>query len=126
MPTSDEAGATPHGGCRRKVLLLAYACSPYRGSESAVGWHRAREIAKSCDTWVLCQQQRYEADIRRYFTETPPIPGLQFHFIPSGPFERFLKRIPGFWYLTYNLCTDGCIAVRANSTGMFISTSFIR
>jgi acetyltransferase-like isoleucine patch superfamily enzyme len=28
------------------VLLLAYSCSPYGGSELAVGWHRAIEAAK--------------------------------------------------------------------------------
>jgi glycosyltransferase involved in cell wall biosynthesis len=90
------------GDHRIRVLLLAYACSPYRGGESGVGWQRALETAKKFDTWVLCKQQRYEADIRRFLHEQGEIPGLHFCFIPRTRFEKFLKLIPGFYYMAYN------------------------
>ena len=56
--------ASGRGGKRKRVLLLAYACSPYHGSEPATGWHRAREVAKSFDTWVICEGGEFEGDIR--------------------------------------------------------------
>ena len=87
---------------RIRVLLLAYACSPYRGGESGVGWQRALETAKKFDTWVLCKQQQYEPDIRRFLNEHGEIPGLHFCFIPRTRFEKFLKLIPGLYYTAYN------------------------
>jgi glycosyltransferase involved in cell wall biosynthesis len=90
-------------GGRPRVLLLAYACSPFRGSEPGIGWHRAIEVAKYCDTWVICKQQDYEADIRRYFAVHPAVPGLHFTFVPVARSQRFLRRVPPLWYAAYNL-----------------------
>jgi glycosyltransferase involved in cell wall biosynthesis len=91
------------GPSRPRVLLQAYACSPYRGGEQAIGWHRAVESAKYFDTWVLCKQQQYEPDVKRYFVEHGEIPGLHFRFIPRSRFEKLLKQIPGLSFLAYNL-----------------------
>lgn len=87
---------------RRRVLLLAYACSPYSGSDARVGWACASEIAKYFETWVICKQQRYEEDLRLYFAEHGNVPGLHFCFIPRTRLETFLKKIPGFTYLAHN------------------------
>ena len=38
---------------RLRVLMSAYACEPNKGSEPAVGWNFAREMAKYHDVWVL-------------------------------------------------------------------------
>ena len=95
--------APAYGFDRGRVLVLAYACSPYRGSEPGVGWHRVAEIANYFDTWVLCKQQDYEDDIRRYFAANPNAPGGHFCFLPNSKLELRLKRIPGLWYLAYNL-----------------------
>lgn len=88
---------------RARVLLLVYACSPYRGGEPGVGWNRAIETAKYFDTWVLCKKQRYEDDIKKYFVDNGEIPGLCFYFIPRTRFEKFLKKILRMWYTAYNL-----------------------
>jgi len=88
---------------RPRVLLLAYACSPYRGSEPGCGWHRALEISKYFDTWVLCKKQKYEDDINRYVAETGQVPGLTFCFVDRTKFEKILKKIPGLFYVAYNL-----------------------
>ena len=95
--------ASARGPDSPRVLVLAYACSPYRGSEPGVGWHRVAEAAKHFDTWVLCKQQSYEEDIRRYFAAHPDAPGARFCFLPNSPLELLLKRMPGLWYLAYNL-----------------------
>jgi glycosyltransferase involved in cell wall biosynthesis len=90
------------GSGRPRVLLSAYACSPYRGSEPGLGWNWVREIAKNFDTWVLCKKESYEPDIERYFTEHGEIPGLNFCFIPLSPTDEFLRNTPGCYYLAYN------------------------
>lgn len=55
------------------------------------------------DTWVLCKQQRSEADITRFLAENGPIPGLRFSYLPLTAAELLLKDIPGFYYLAYHL-----------------------
>jgi glycosyltransferase involved in cell wall biosynthesis len=87
----------------KRILLLAYACSPYRGSEAGVGWNRAIETAKYFDTWVICKQNKYAKEINKWISENGKIPGLYFCFLPRTIFEIFLKGIPGLWYLAYNL-----------------------
>ena len=109
--TESEEDTTPgsnpsisYGGPhRKKILLLAYACSPYQGSEAGVGWHRAVQAARFFDTWVLCKKKTYEEDIQRWQSANGEISGLHFVFVPQSRFERTLKTIPGFYYLAYNL-----------------------
>jgi glycosyltransferase involved in cell wall biosynthesis len=36
-----------------KILVVGYACDPYRGSEPGVGWTAVCRIAKRHDVWVL-------------------------------------------------------------------------
>ena len=36
-----------------RVLMFAYACDPYRGSESAAGWGLSRAVASFADAVVL-------------------------------------------------------------------------
>jgi len=90
-------------GQRPRLLLLAYLCSPCRGSEQGVGWQRAVQAARSMDTWVLCKQQRSEEDIARFLAENGPIPGLHFSYLRLTPLEVLLKGIPGCYYLAYHL-----------------------
>ena len=88
---------------RPRALLLAYACSPYRGSEPGVGWNRAVQSARHFDTWVICEQREFAADIERYTAQRGPIAGLEFAFVPLTAWEELLGRIPGIGYLGYNL-----------------------
>jgi glycosyltransferase involved in cell wall biosynthesis len=83
--------------------LLAYACSPFRGSEPAIGWNRALGVAEHCATWVVCKQQDYQADVARYFQDHPRPASLSFHYLPLTRAEMLLRRLPGCWYLAYNL-----------------------
>ena len=40
-----------------KILVSAYACDPYRGSESGVGWAAVCRIARDHEVWVLTDDQ---------------------------------------------------------------------
>jgi len=86
-----------------RLLLLSYACSPYRGSEPGVGWNRAYETAKHFDTWVICKKQKYEDDIKRYFSEHGDIPTLHICFVSRTRMEKIIKSIPGLFYVAYNI-----------------------
>lgn len=88
---------------RKRVLLLAYACSPYGGSELAVGWGRAVETAKYFDTWVICGKREFEVDIRHFLKANGELPGLHFCFIPRTRFEKWLWKIPMVSYVGYHM-----------------------
>ena len=69
-------------------MLLAYACSPYRGSEPETGWRRALALSKHFDTWVICVSYReFRENIERYLSEHGEIPSLQFCFVPGLSFD---------------------------------------
>lgn len=98
---------------RKRILISAYAFSPFRGSECAVGWNIVTRLAKFHDVTVLCgdlaNSRPMKADLQRYFMENPPIHGLTVQYIEPGCFIRVFEKIhniPGLWpvyYLAYNL-----------------------
>jgi len=54
---------------------------------------------------VICERHWCEAAVGRYLQRNGEIPGLHFEFLPQKAWERriALTRIPGAWYLAYNL-----------------------
>ena len=88
---------------RERVLLVAYACSPYRGSEAGVGWHRAIEAAKYFDTWVIYGYREYKSDVRRYLRQNGKVPGLYFLYVPETRFGRWMWKLPKGYYTANNL-----------------------
>ncbi|MEO0857959.1 MAG: glycosyltransferase family 4 protein [Bacteroidota bacterium] len=89
-PSGPGPGVPP----RPRVLLLAYACSPYHGSEPKVGWNRTVEAAHYCDVWVITEQREFEDDIRRFEAEHGPLPGVHWHFEPLTDREWANKTRP--------------------------------
>ncbi len=100
-----EPGATDNSLAKRRarVLQLAYACAPMKGSEPAVGWNRAVEAAKYSDVWVIAEGVEFRPQVLAYLEKAGPIEGLHFEFVPKTPFEKRLARLPGFYYAAYNL-----------------------
>jgi len=104
LPNLRQTAPERSGQPLLRVLVLAYACSPYKGSEAGVGWHRVVESAKYFDTCVICEKDEFEDDIRRYLRKHGEIPTLHFHFIPRLPFAQFAeRRLRPLYYLAYNL-----------------------
>ena len=82
---------TPKPEMRRrpKVLLSAYACEPYLGSEHGVGWQWAVDLARlGYEVWVITQT-KYRAGIERALAQDP-VPNL--HPIYHAVFRR-----EGWW-----------------------------
>jgi glycosyltransferase involved in cell wall biosynthesis len=82
---------------------VAYSCLPGHGSEPGVGWNRAIETARHLDTWVITRARENAGAIREHLRRHGPIPGLQFEFVEETAGQRALARVPGCYYLAYNL-----------------------
>lgn len=82
-----------------KLLILAYACSPERGSEGGVGWNRAEQASRSCDTWVLCQGGPMREEIERRICREDTPSNLHFEFIEKTSLVQLLMRFPGLYYM---------------------------
>jgi glycosyltransferase involved in cell wall biosynthesis len=86
---------------RLKVLVSAYACSPYEGSEPGVGWGFVRAMAARHELWVIVEEEKFRADIERYLAGDPGLRrSLRFFFIRKRR-NRWLRRVwpPSYyWY----------------------------
>jgi len=88
---------------RLKILVSAYACSPYHGSEPGMGWGFVRALARHHDLWVLTEQREFEADIERYGETAPQLfEHVHFVFIPCPAHHGWLEKLwPPLYYRTY-------------------------
>ena len=85
----------------KKVLVCVYACSPYRGSEPGMGWHYLRLIAAEREVWAIVEQEKWEADIKKWLSEHPSeMQNVHFVFIRK-PRCRWLRKIwpPSYYWL---------------------------
>jgi glycosyltransferase involved in cell wall biosynthesis len=55
---------------RKRVLLSAFACEPYKGSEPEVGWQWAMQISRFHDVTVLTRHQ-YRAPVEKVLKTLP-------------------------------------------------------
>jgi glycosyltransferase involved in cell wall biosynthesis len=96
-PGAEEAGRRP------RVLLSAYAIDPTGGSEEMVGWQRSVQSARFFDTWVVCAPHISREGIEGYMEEHGAIPGLEIVYVEKSRWLMILERVPGLFYLSYNL-----------------------
>lgn len=75
---------------RLGVLMSAYACEPMKGSEPAVGWHAALELARHHDVLVITRTNN-RSNIEAHL-EHNPIPGLQFEYFDLPRWAMWWKR----------------------------------
>jgi len=73
-----------------KVLISAYACEPDEGSEPAVGWNCARQIAAHHEAWVITRSSNRER-IERALAEEP-FPRAHFVYFDLPRWARFWKK----------------------------------
>lgn len=87
---------------RLKVLVSAYACSPYEGSEPGVGWGFVSALSEHHDLWVIVEEEKFRAGIERYLGEHPYFARrVHFYFIRKQR-NRWLRKIwPPSYYLYY-------------------------
>lgn len=100
LNTPGQAAATQSLG-RLKVLVNAYACSPYRGSEYGVGWGWVEAISKYHDLCVLtathCKDE-IEAELSR----RPELRSrIRFQYIPRKRYLWAERVWPPAYLFTY-------------------------
>lgn len=98
MGSVTEPASTSADGYR--VLLIAYECSPYRGSERAVGWGRLLQAARCAEVHTLTSEANYR-DLLRARAEGL-IPANVFIYTPE-PDKKLarLQKKPGMFDYNY-------------------------
>ncbi len=83
---------------RQRALLVAYRFDADFSMESRLSWFRATHAAQQYQTTVLCAERESSE------AERPELPvGLRVVCLPHNSLERFLSKMPGFFYLAYRL-----------------------
>jgi glycosyltransferase involved in cell wall biosynthesis len=83
-----------------KVLLMAYECSPYRGSEWAVGWGRLLEAARVAETHVVTSESNYKA-LERARDEGLIPAGVRFYTPEPDATLREMEKKPALFAYNY-------------------------
>jgi len=86
---------------RLKVLVSAYACEPYKGSEPNVGWNFVKQIVRFHDLWVITRANNRKV-IEKELQQNP-LPGVTFIYFDLPYWLRFYKRGNSGIYLYYYL-----------------------
>jgi glycosyltransferase involved in cell wall biosynthesis len=84
-----------------RLLVCAYACSPYRGSEAGIGWGWVNMIARFGETWALTDAANRE-DIERETSRDPSrYENLHFVYVPRTRWLKTEKFWPPAYLWTY-------------------------
>jgi glycosyltransferase involved in cell wall biosynthesis len=88
---------------RLRVIVSAYACSPFGGSEPGVGWGFVAGLAKHHDLWVIVEEEKFREDIERYLAADPDFAQrVRFYFIRKER-NRWLRKLwPPSYYWYYH------------------------
>ncbi len=91
----------------RKILVSAYACEPYKGSEQSVGWNIVLQLAQYNDVHVITRANN-QGVIERFLTEWKQL-HLTFHYYDTSKFCLSLKNKEKGVYVYYILWQIGVI-----------------
>lgn len=86
-----------------KLLISAYACSPYQGSEPGVGWGFINELSIYHELHVICEA-RYENEIKEYINNNADAnvaKNVKFYFLNRDRNQLLEKFWPPSYYWTY-------------------------
>lgn len=91
----------------RKILVSAYACEPYKGSEQAVGWNIILQLAKNNEVHVITRANN-QAPIEHYF-QNYNNQNLIFHYYDTPKIFLSFKNKEKGVYLYYIIWQVGII-----------------
>jgi glycosyltransferase involved in cell wall biosynthesis len=100
-PAAADARSLRLMSRRPRVLLMAFACDPQLGSEPEVGWQWVRNIARSCDVWVItdgAHQAAVDAHLRLH---PDPVIHMIYHRLarPLNRLQRGRIAMNVYYYL---------------------------
>jgi glycosyltransferase involved in cell wall biosynthesis len=85
------------------ILVSAYACSPYRGSEPGMGWNFISELSKYHRLTVITEKLEFKKDIEKYLENSPKIFNIEFHYIARKHHNTLRKIWPPSYYWFYKI-----------------------
>ena len=91
----------------RKILVSAYACEPYKGSEQAVGWNIVLELAKTNDVHVITRANN-KIPIEKFLHDSNNL-HLTFHYYDAPNLFLSIKNKEKGVYLYYIIWQIGII-----------------
>lgn len=83
----------------KKILVNAYACEPYLGSEQGVGWNWVKELSGQFELHVITRRNNRE-NIENYISSFSEV-YVKFYYYDTPPFFRVFKRGAKGLYLYY-------------------------
>jgi glycosyltransferase involved in cell wall biosynthesis len=88
---------------RLKVLVVAAAAHPEKGSEPGLGWGWVEALSTYHDLWVITGEKEGNREaINRRFEEVPKLSkGVQVYFIPRPDGPKLNRIFPPFYYRSY-------------------------
>lgn len=92
---------------RKRILVCAFAFSPIRGSECAVGWNICTRLAKYFDVTVLYAESdhylKYKDEVETFLRENGNIPGLTLVPVSHSAYSSILEYLhnKGVWVVYY-------------------------
>jgi glycosyltransferase involved in cell wall biosynthesis len=99
---------------RRRILISAFACEPYRGSEQEVGWRWAFEMSRWYDVTVITQTRNRPGIDRELARGLPPDRMLYFEYVQLAvPLYRLKSRFDLLTWPYYALWQRAIIKVAA-------------
>lgn len=82
-----------------RVLLIAYACAPSRGSEWGLSWGLARELARTQPVWVITHEEnRLESE--KHLTASPPEHPIHITYVTL---PRWVNALGALSYTLFNI-----------------------
>lgn len=93
----------------RTILVSAYACEPYKGSEQAVGWNIVLELSKKNIVHVITRANNQQA-IEKFLKEKSNS-NLKFHYYDTPKIFLSLKNKEKGVYLYYILWQIGIVSL---------------
>jgi glycosyltransferase involved in cell wall biosynthesis len=86
---------------KHKILISAYACSPYKGSEPGVGWNFVKYLSQHHELHIITES-KFQEDIEKYFIEYPAEKELfNFYYIIKNRHKKLRKIWPPSYYWFY-------------------------
>ena len=89
---------------KKRILISAYACSPYKGSEPGVGWGFVSELSKNFEIDVIVEKEKFQKEIIFWLnenSESTVARNVTFHFIQKRRNRKLRKFWPPSYYYFY-------------------------
>ena len=74
------------------ILLSAYACEPFKGSEPAVGWNWAQELSKQGHNVYVVTRKNNEGNINKYYKNKPKKIKFIYYDLPNLFIKLFSRK----------------------------------